>query len=67
MELQVLDRAVSKIISSNEVFATETAVVRGVEYPVFKNAPLTLCDLLKRGFALHNNGNAEYLIYQSER
>lgn len=67
MNLDLLNRAVSKVISSNEVFAIETALVGGVEYPIFKNAPLNLCDLLKRGFAKHNDGKAEYLVYKDER
>ena len=67
MRLTQINNAVAELISTNEMFAVETASIRGVNYPVFKNAPQNLCEMLLRGFSLHGDGKAEYLVYQSER
>ena len=67
MRLTQINEAVSEIISSNKTFAVETASIKGINYPVFKNAPQNLCEMLKRGFSSHDDGKAEYLVYQNER
>lgn len=67
MRLTQINNAVAELISTNEMFAVKTASIRGINYPVFKNAPQNLCEMLLRGFSLHDDGKAEYLVYQSER
>ena len=67
MRLTQINNAVAELISTNEMFAVETASIRGINYPVFKNAPQNLCEMLLRGFSLHGDGKAEYLVYQNER
>lgn len=54
-------------MSSNKTFAVETETIRGINYPVFKNAPQNLFEMLKRSFSSHDDGKAEYLVYQNER
>ena len=67
MRLTQINTTVAELISTNEMFAVETASIRGINYPVFKNAPQNLCEMLKRGFSSHDDGKAEYLVYQNER
>ena len=67
MRLTHINNAVSEIMSSNKTFAVETETIRGINYPVFKNAPQNLCEMLKRSFSSHDDGKAEYLVYQNER
>ena len=67
MRLTQINKAVSEIISSHKTFAVETALIRGINYPVFKNAPQNLCEMLKCGYASHDDGKADYLVYQNER
>ncbi|MDA8739870.1 acyl--CoA ligase [Rhodobacteraceae bacterium] len=67
MRLTQINTTVAELISTNEMFAVATASIRGINYPVFKNAPQNLCEMLKRGFSSHDDGKAEYLVYQNER
>ena len=62
-----LNAIVSRITNTNEDFALATALIRGEEYLVFKNAPLHLRDMLERSWAKHENGQAEYIVYEGER
>lgn len=58
---------VSQITNTNEEFAVTKTSIRGVEYLVFKNAPLHLRDMLERSWSKHDEGQAEYLVYEDER
>ena len=67
MRKLVIQKAVEDIIETNKTFELSTAVIRNVEYTVFKNVPLTLPDMLRQSSAAHDHGNADYLVYQDER
>ncbi|MEO9821706.1 MAG: AMP-binding protein [Paracoccaceae bacterium] len=62
-----LDDAVAKITSENPVFELTQATIRGVTYPVFKNVATDLGQMLRNAKPAHDNGQAEYLIFGSER
>jgi long-chain acyl-CoA synthetase len=62
-----IQKAADDIVKTNKIFKLSTAVIRNVEYTVFKNVPLTLPDMLKQSSTAHDDGNADYLVYQNER
>ena len=62
-----LNAIVTHITNTIEDFALTKTSIRGVEYLVFKNAPLHLRDMLERSWSKHEEGRAEYLVYEDER
>ncbi|PLS20381.1 class I adenylate-forming enzyme family protein [Neptunicoccus cionae] len=67
MSGMTLEQAAAHITSTDPRFAIEQARIRGVDYRVFKNAPLHLRALLQASAAAHGNGADEYLVYRDER
>jgi len=62
-----LEQAVAQVTSTNSAFATTTADIRGVTYPVFANAPPHLRAMMQVSQKAHGNGTAEYMVFQGER
>lgn len=56
--------ASAQVTAPGERFETETAVIRGIEYKVFKGAPATLRDIFDLT-RLYDAG--EFLVYEDER
>ncbi|MEO0936606.1 MAG: class I adenylate-forming enzyme family protein [Pseudomonadota bacterium] len=61
-----LSDAAARVIAENPAFAVETAVIRGIEYPVFANAPAHVPALLDAGRAAMQDGTADYLVFGDE-
>ncbi|MEL7098429.1 MAG: class I adenylate-forming enzyme family protein [Pseudomonadota bacterium] len=61
-----LEDAAARVVAENPAFAVETAMIRGVEYPVFSNAPAHVPALLAAGREPMQDGAAEYLSFQDE-
>lgn len=59
--------AVAHVLSTNPTFAVAPTVVRGVTYKAFQNIPPTVHGLIDAGMAQHDNGAADYLLYEGER
>jgi acyl-CoA synthetase (AMP-forming)/AMP-acid ligase II len=62
---KALDAAIAAITSPGGQLAVGKAMIRGVELPVFENAPQNLRDYL--GFFLMANADKEFLVYNDER
>ncbi len=62
-----LKEAVHEITTTNPMFELTTAMIRGVEYRVFKNIPPHTRALLQASREAQGNGTAEYLVFGEER
>ena len=62
-----LQEATDHLIANDPRFELTTKIIRGVDYPVMKNAPLELRSLFQEHRATHDDGAADYLIYQDDR
>ncbi len=62
---QQIDAVVAAITAPGGPLAVGHATVRGVDYPVFANAPATMRDFLAFFFAA--NATKEFLVYRDER
>ncbi|MGL6043019.1 MAG: class I adenylate-forming enzyme family protein, partial [Sandaracinobacteroides sp.] len=62
---KAIDAATAAITAPGGQLAVGKATIRGVEYPVFENAPQSLREYL--GFFLQANADKEFLVYQDER
>jgi len=67
MTNMTLQEASDHITSTNPTFELTREKVLGVEYPVFRNTPSHIYDLLKEARSAHGDGQDEYLVYQNER
>ena len=67
MSAMTLEQAVAHVTATNPTFATTTAEIRGVTYPVFTNAPPHLRAMMQASRKAHENGTAEYMVFQGER
>lgn len=61
------EEAVAHVVATNPVFAVAPTIVRGVTYKAFQNIPGTVHALLDAGMAQHDNGAANYILYEGER
>ncbi len=61
------EEAVAHVLSTNPTFAVGPAEIRGVTFKAFKNIPPTVPALLAAGMARHDDGAANYLLYEGER
>ncbi len=61
------EEAVAHVLATNPTFAVAPTVVRGVTYTAFKNIPPTVPALMDAGMAQHEDGAADYLLYEGER
>ncbi len=59
--------AADYVVATDPTYAVTTAVIRGIEYKVFKNVPDNVHGLLELGRAAHDDGKAHYLLYEGER
>ena len=62
-----LQEATDHLIANDPRFEVTRKTIRGVDYPVMKNAPQELRTLFQQHRATHEDGAAEYLIYQDDR
>lgn len=62
---KAIDAATAAITAPGGQLAVGKANVRGVEYPVFENAPQSLREYL--AFFLTANADKEFIVYQGER
>ena len=62
---QKTDAIVAAIIAPGGPLGVGHATIRGVDYPVFANAPATMRDFL--GFFFAANSPKEFLVYRDER
>ena len=62
---KAIDAATAAITATGGQLAVGKATVRGVEYPVFENAPQSLREYL--AFFLTANADKEFIVYQGER
>ena len=60
-----LDAVIAQIIAPGGQLAVGSATVRGVDYPVFANAPANMREYLAFFFAAQ--GDKEFLVYRDER
>lgn len=67
MKAMTLEAATQHVTTTDPRFEVTKATIRGVEYSVFKNAPLSVPELLLASREAQGNGAAEYLVYQDER
>lgn len=67
MRKLAIQKAVADIVETNKTFELSTAVIHNIEYKVFKNVPHTLPDMLKQSYEAHDDGDADYLVYQNQR
>lgn len=67
MRKLAIQKAVADIVETNKTFELSTAVIQNIEYKVFKNVPHTLPDMLKQSYEAHDDGDADYLVYQNQR
>lgn len=67
MAPMTLDEASRHMTSINPVFELDQATVRGVTYPIFKNAPEHMRHLLQFARTFHGDGQNDFLVYQQER
>lgn len=59
--------AVQHVVSTNPTFEVTEADVRGTTYQVFKNIPPHSRALLEASYSSHDDGRADYLVYEGER
>ncbi len=62
---KAIDAATAAITAPGGQLAVGKAEIRGVEYPVFENAPQSLREYL--AFFLTANADKEFIVYQGER
>ncbi|MBZ0127627.1 MAG: long-chain fatty acid--CoA ligase, partial [Rhodobacteraceae bacterium] len=62
-----LEQAVRHVTTTNPAFAVGKAVIRGVDYKVFTNAPVSVPAMMQASRAAQGDGAAEYLAYEDER
>jgi len=60
-------QAAQHVTSTQPIFEVTTAIIRGVEYNVFKNVPPNIPALLETSRAAQMDGAADYLVYEDER
>ena len=60
------DQAVEHVLATNPTFAIAPTIIRGVTFKAFQNVPPTVPALLAAGTAQHDDGAAEYLLYEGE-
>ncbi|MEM8755306.1 MAG: AMP-binding protein [Pseudomonadota bacterium] len=65
MAAMTLSEATAHVTATDPRFALTRAEVRGVELPVFANAPTSLRDLQKIGRDVH--AGRDYIVYEGER
>ncbi|MEM8578416.1 MAG: class I adenylate-forming enzyme family protein [Pseudomonadota bacterium] len=61
-----LTEAAAKVVAENPAFAVSQAIIRGVEYPVFTNAPAHVAALLDAAGEHMQGGRADYLVFGDE-
>ena len=66
MSALTLDQAIRHVTTTMPTFEIGTADIRGIRYPVFKNIPNHLRQLLQASRASHDNGAANYIVFQDE-
>ncbi|SFT11926.1 Acyl-CoA synthetase (AMP-forming)/AMP-acid ligase II [Sulfitobacter marinus] len=62
-----MEEAIRHVVATNPTFEVAEADVGGVTYRTFKNIPGTVAALIPASRAQHDNGAAEFLVYQDER
>ncbi|MFT6091604.1 class I adenylate-forming enzyme family protein [Sulfitobacter sp.] len=62
-----MEEAIRHTVATNPTFEVVEADVRGVTYRTFKNIPGTVAALIQASREQHDNGAAEFLVYQDER
>ncbi|MBW4963450.1 class I adenylate-forming enzyme family protein [Sulfitobacter sp. CW3] len=62
-----MEEAIRHTVATNPTFEVVEANVRGVTYRTFKNIPGTVAALVQASREQHDNGAAEFLVYQEER
>jgi long-chain acyl-CoA synthetase len=67
MTAMTMEEAIRHTVQTNPVFEVVEADVRGVTYRTFKNIPGTVAALMLASREQHDNGAAEFLVYQDER
>lgn len=65
MAVMTLGEAAAHVTATDDRFALSRATIRGVDLPVFANAPATLRDLQAVGAEIH--GDRDYIVYEGER
>lgn len=61
------EQAFAHVLTTNPTFAVAPTVVRGVTYRTFQNVPPSIPAVMQAGMAQHDNGAADYLLYEEER
>jgi long-chain acyl-CoA synthetase len=67
MTAMTMEEAIRHTVKTNPTFEVVETDIRGVTYRTFKNIPGTVAALMLAGRAQHNDGAAEFLVYQDER
>ncbi|MEQ6204986.1 AMP-binding protein [Sulfitobacter sp. HNIBRBA2951] len=67
MSAMTPEAAVAHVLETNPTFAVGPTVVRGVTYRAFQNVPPTVPAVMQAGMAQHDDGAADYLLYEGER
>ncbi|MDA0223204.1 MAG: class I adenylate-forming enzyme family protein [Proteobacteria bacterium] len=67
MSALTYEQAAQHVISTQPIFEVTTAMIRDVEYKVFKNVPPNIPALLETSRTAQMDGAADYLVYEDER
>ncbi len=67
MPAMTMEEAIRHTTQTNPTFEVSQADIRGVTYRTFKNIPATIGQLMLASREIHDQGRAEFLVYQDER